>query len=149
MPWAEGKRKPPFFHIPFKPYPLESGAPRGRSKGLDEFYDLNDTMIDSMLRSPRKYNMRDNMKPARPKSAELGSAGPLGPGSYTLDRSFMRGRPVDRGRPSAWARRDTGGKFKNVGLSYAEYLGVDLSKLPEPGMGSVERRRGAEPKRTH
>lgn len=141
-PWPHGERKPPFFHVPFKPYPLESGAPRGRSKGLDEFYDLDTTIASpialfgtlgvNMVRSPRRYQPAFHSKvPSRPKSAATSSAGELGPGSYNLLRNGVDLK--DPARPGSAFVRGSRGKFENVGGSYSEWLGIEL-KRPEPWM---------------
>ena len=153
--WPAGERTPPFFHVPFRPYPLESGAPKGRSPGLDQFYDLDSvgaspvalygTMGVNVQRSPRRYiHLRVSPVPPRPRSSDPGSAGHLGPGSYTLERKGIGLK--DPLRPSSCFMPNGNGKFRNVGLSYAEYLGVDLKVVaPTAGAGSRERRRGAMP----
>jgi len=139
--WPHGERKPPHFHVPFKPYPLEAGAPRGRSKGLDELYDLDATAASpvalfgtlgvNMVRSPRRYKAAFHSRvPSRPKSAA--TSGALGPGSYNLARGGVVLK--DPKRPSSAFVRESRGKFANVGGSYnaySEWLGIELQR-PEP-----------------
>jgi len=153
--WQCGERKPPFFHVPSRAYPLASGAPRGRAQGLDRMYELdgitaspvglNGALAANVMRSPRKYkNLRADHRPVRPRSADPGSAGHLGPGSYSLERQGVRLR--DPNRASSSFSRSTNGKYERVGGSYAEWLGIDLRKSEDPGAGSRERRRGECPR---
>lgn len=153
LKWPHGERKPPHFHVPFRAYPSQAGDPRGREKGLDLFYDLdaiaaspvalNGTLAVNMVRHPRRYATIGSRVPARPRHSDPGSAGGLGPGSYTLSRDGISLK--DPCRPSSAFIPGSRGKFDNVGGSYAEWLGIDLRKREaesEPGTGSRERRRG-------
>ena len=137
--WPHGERKPPFFHVPFKAYPGLCGEPRGRSKGLDEIYDndatgatpigLNGTMGVNMKRSPRRYSIMSSKVPARPKAADLGSAGELGPGWYNLARNGIDLK--DPQRPSSAFVKASKGMYEGVGGSYSDWLGILLPKKHE------------------
>ena len=126
LTWAQGVRKPPHFHVPFRPYPSMGGDPVGRSKGLDEWYNcdktcaspvaLHGTLAVNMRRTPRRYasTFKSN-QPARPPpdKATGGSAGPLGPGSYPIDRSGIKVKEPKR--PSSAFVRPSRGRFAGVG----------------------------------
>jgi len=139
-PWAKGERKPPFFHVPFKPYPLENGAPIGRSPGLDQFYELDHigaspvalfgTMTVNMSRSPRRYSvMKTKTKVVRGQPMYKSGAGNLGPGQYNIPRNGIDLK--DPLRPSSAFARIGKGKFEGVGGSYAEWMGIEV-KPPKP-----------------
>ena len=127
LSWSKDVRKPPFFHVPFKPYPFEGGEPRGREIGLDVFYEvdtvsatplaLHATMAVNIQRSQRRYASTFKSKlPARPNPDSRGGSGELGPGSYTLHRSLRSSiRLLEPDRVSPWAIPYSGGKFRNVG----------------------------------
>lgn len=129
LTWPHGERKPPHFHVPFRPYPSMGGAPRGRSKGLDMLYDLDHTsaspgalhgtLVVNMRRTPRKYASAFKSRvPARPSAgsshaAFFGDDGGLGPGSIEVNRDGIKLKEPKR--PSPAFRTDTGGRFHNVG----------------------------------
>ena len=104
LTWPHGERKPPHFHVPFRAYPSTGGDPRGRSRGLDEWYELDEvgaspialfgTLTVNMNRTPRKYSSTFNSKvPSRPSAKGATAAGALGPGSHQIDRSGIKVRP--------------------------------------------------------
>lgn len=124
LTWTSGERKPPHFHVPFRAYPSNGGEPRGRSRGLDEWYDLDHvcasplglhgTLGVNMVRTPRKYASTFNSKvPSRPRPGRGSGAGALGPGSIEVDRSGIKVR--DPKRPSAAFRPIDRGRFAGVG----------------------------------
>lgn len=128
LTWAQGERKPPHFHVPFRAYPSAGGAPRGRSKGLDKIYDLDQTIASpialhgtlavNMQRTPRKYaSTFQSRVPARPAAAAgrslSGDVSAGGPGSVEIDRSGIKVKEPKR--PSSAFARDSGGKMRNVG----------------------------------
>lgn len=139
--WAKGQRTPPFFHVPFRAYPLEGGEPRGRDIGLDIFYEidtvscspiaLNATLAVNVERSQRRYSSTFRSKqPARPNADNRGGSGELGPGSYTLHRSLRSSiKLLEPDRPSGWSIPYSGGKFRNVGESNR---GWNSNEPPEP-----------------
>lgn len=127
LTWPKGERKPPHFHVPFRAYPSASGAPRGRSKGLDTIYDLDQTIASpialhgtlavNMARTPRRYASTFRSRaPARPPAG--GS-----PRNFYGEASALASREAERGgikikepkRPSSGFARDSGGKMRNVG----------------------------------
>ena len=122
--WSRGERKPPHFHVPFRAYPLDNGEPRGRSPGLDQFYDLdsvraspialNGTLAVNMKHTDRKYaSIFKSKVPARPSAAAHGGSGELGPGQYNVAKNTIRVK--EPARPSSAFIAYSGGKFRNVG----------------------------------
>lgn len=120
--WPKGERKPPHFHVPFRAYPSMGGDPRGRSKGLDEFYELDNTIASpvalhgtltvNMKRTARVYASTFRSKQiARPHPGPASSSESLGPGSYNIDRTFLK----ESDRPSSAFSLSSGGKWRNVG----------------------------------
>ena len=127
LTWAQGERKPPHFHVPFRAYPSAGGTPRGRSKGLDEFYDLDhsfasplalhSTLAVNMHRTSRVYASTFKSRlPARPQPDSSGGSGALGPGSYTVDRIHSSGIQLkEPKRASSAFARESRGRYHNVG----------------------------------
>lgn len=124
LTWTTGERKPPHFHVPFRAYPSNGGEPRGRSKGLDQWYDidrvcasplgLHGTLVVNMHRTPRRYaSTFQSKQPSRPRPGSGGSAGALGPGSHDIDRSGIKIR--DPKRPSPAFRPPDRGRYAGVG----------------------------------
>ena len=122
--WPNGERTPPHFHVPFRAYPCEGGEPRGRSIGLDTFYELDDTgatpvalfgtLTINMERTARVYASSFNSKqPSRPRAGSGSSAGPLGPGSYNLRRDGIDLKEPKR--PSSAFIPQGRGRYVNVG----------------------------------
>ena len=120
--WPKGERKPPHFHVPFRAYPSLGGQPRGRSPGLDAFYDLDNaiaspvalhgTLTVNMSRTARVYASTFKSKqPSRPNPGAVGAGELLGPGSYNIDRTFLKASD----KPNSAFIRYSGGKFRNVG----------------------------------
>ena len=123
--WPHGERKPPHFHVPFRPYPSLGGEPRGREIGLDTYYDLDraafaspvalhSTLGINMYRTSRVY--ASTFKSKQPgHELRIGSNldNPLGPGSYNIDRSGIKLK--EPSRPSSAFIPYSGGKYKNVG----------------------------------
>jgi len=126
--WPRGERKPPHFHVPFRAYPSMGGDPRGRSPGLDQFYEL-DTVVASRpgaLHGTLTVNMERTARvyaPVFKSNAPVRANGPgsgggdtsefLGPGAYNLDRSGIKIK--EPRRHSSGFMRPTGGMYHNVG----------------------------------
>ena len=124
LTWPAQERKPPHFHVPFRAYPSAGGTPRGRSKGLDEFYELDTTgatpvglfgtLTVNMNRTSRVYaSTFKSRQPSRPSPDCSGGSGTLGPGEYDLRRSGIALK--DPSRPNSAFMRESRGKFANVG----------------------------------
>ena len=127
--WPQNPRKPPHFHPPFRAYPMDTGAPKGREKGLDEYYELDvvsasptalhGTLAINMKRTNRLYASSFKSKaPQRFKHNTNMGAGALGPGSYPVDRTFLKASD----RPSTAFIPYSGGMWKGVGGSYEDWL---------------------------
>jgi hypothetical protein len=149
--WPRGARKPPHFHVPFRPYPSAAGEPRGRSPGLDEFYELDlvqaspsalhGAFTANLNRTSRAYASTFKSKqPARPvASASAGAGFDLGPGAYNIDRSGIKLK--DPYRPSSAFVRHSGGKFRGVGGPHGN---GGLWPEDDVGAGVGGRRRAAQ-----
>ena len=124
--WPHGERKPPHFHVPFRPYPSLGGEPRGREIGLDTYYDLDRAAFASPVALPARSASTctaphastprpSKRRAARPREAHRLTHldNPLGPGSYNIDRSGIKLK--EPSRPSSAFIPYSGGKYKNVG----------------------------------
>ena len=82
--WGLSPRKPPHFHVASRPYSFGvSGEPRGRSEGLDLYYDQKrNTLDEHVSKSSRCYASAFHAGPPRIQYHKPVSD--LGPGSYTL-----------------------------------------------------------------
>lgn len=141
-PWGKNARKPPHFHIPFKPYPFIGGEPKGREKGLDEFYEvdkvaatpigLHATLEVNMKRTNRKYHTVFRSKvPARPRSASTATPDDVGPGKYKtheppegsvqLRHKYNAITLKEPSKPSPAFIPYSGGMYKGVGGVYEHH----------------------------